>query len=407
MRKPRKVAMPKVSSPTQQGKSHEIQEWLAANVVGTVSYVDSIWLFTHRPLVGVCTEKKLNYVDAPWFLKYYLPPSTHRQIEQAARGRSIAVIPCRSRGQVVGCKLAMHQPSPTILHLLDQLQQCLRLILCGADIAVDWLTCDQDHATWLKVWLCNHASLPWSRPGAMLDTGLDLDDESKPTYLVNNKQRRDQGKRPAARNLAIYADKPCKLFPAPCAHAELRLRNAACRRRGWHKPSDLIGLNPNQQYAQHLRFIAFDGERYLQHVTRQEVAKERRQHLATRHQRKNDVERRFEERHRSTLPGMLRSIYQRGRLLRAQVLKFTAPKWMRNSIPIEVLGIPQTLTWQGAEGAGGDDSTISGTPVRNNPMISRPPFPAFPPQTTRTRPPILTTADAAPHHLLTQHLTTC
>jgi hypothetical protein len=383
--------MQKISHQNQPGKSHEIQQLLADHVTATLAYVDSIWLFTHRPLVGICAERKLNYVDAPWFLKYYLPANTHGQIEQAARGRSIAVIPCRSRGQVVGCKLAVHQPSPIILHLLDQLQQRLRLILCGADIAVDWLTCDQDQATSLKVWLCNHAYLPWSRLGAMVDTGLDLDDESKPTYLVNAKQRRYQGKRPAARNIAIYADKPCKLFPpTPCAHAELRLRNAACRRRGWHKPSDLIGLNPEQQYAGHLRFIAYDGERYLQHIIRQEVAKERRHHLATRHQHKTDIELRFEERHRSTLPSMLRSLYQRSGQLRAQMLKFQAPQWMKNSIPIEVLGIPETLTWQGARGARGDDSTISGVPVQNNVMISRPPFPAFSPptphQTTHSHP---------------------
>jgi hypothetical protein len=222
-----------------------IKSWLADHVLDVIAYVDTVEMFVR-----------------------FIPVGTRKAIE--AQGCALRTEPCRDRnGWLIGHRLIVHHPTQPVIQIFDRLHDlphcwaCLRRF----DIAVDFTTRSQADAEWLKDWLSRHIVMRWRRRGPMREFSNGI-------YWVNQRHRRQRGKKGSNRDVLVYADR-YKITHGPCAHLELRFRTArACRAQGIGRAIDLINLDPSKLLDKHLS-LAFISEPFVQRSMRDAVNEDR------------------------------------------------------------------------------------------------------------------------------------
>jgi hypothetical protein len=200
------------------------------------------------------------YVDTiGLFFVRHPPVGARKLIEPLTRRRTIIDTAYARHHGVVGYRLTVHQPSPTVLLLLNHLQVGHRYgaPICRVDIAVDWCFREQPLAKLMHDWAHDHLRLRW-RPRGRMFRAINEHDDSHTDYAVCQRDRIADGKRRSPRDRGFYSDQPSKVTGMPCCHAELKFQNArACRAQGWYLPSDLLRLDPDALANKHLRIAAF------------------------------------------------------------------------------------------------------------------------------------------------------
>jgi hypothetical protein len=335
MRKPRKVAMPNVSSPPHEGKSqHGIEDWLAANVVGTVSYIDSVGMYSLYLPTGIRTELQAAQ-DENW--------------RWPGEPRTIFTDPCR-RG--AGHWTTVHQPTTASIRILHRWQAEHRACcLFRFHLATDFLTCTGADLQWLDWWFIQHLLLRWRRPGPM-----GKDENYSTTYWAPKSPH-------SRRNIAVYSDQPSKVTTGPCVHAELRFQRAqVCRNQGVHAPLDLFGLIPSATWERNVR-ISYAGEAYVLQQVRKAVAADRYQQATCE----------IDDKLRANIPRLVAGTLRRLGHDRAQWVKDEYPKRVQTTLsPALMLPIPSSLSWPDCAVLHGKQP--SHPLFSENPMISRKPL---------------------------------
>ena len=196
------------------------------------------------------------YIDTiEYFCVRYVPDGIRTHMENVIGRRRIIIEPALDRhGAVIGHRLAVHQPSPAALLMGNHLQDVHRYgaPISRVDIAVDWCFPVPNINVETHQWMGDHVILRWRRPGRMHRYSDTL-------YWVNQRDRKEQGQRRSARDVGLYHDRPSKITGVPCTHLELKFQNAeACRRQGWHQPSDLLRIDPHELFNKHLRLAICD-----------------------------------------------------------------------------------------------------------------------------------------------------
>jgi len=167
---------------------------------------------------------------------------------------------CRTRyGRLIGCRLIRNQPSKAWLQQADQLARSYRGMLHRVDVALD-----MEPRPGLRELIVTTAVLKWAAKTGMHDNGCTM-------YWVYRKCSR--------RNLVLYDDRPNRITgELDCLHLELRLIGAdIIRRQGFHKPSELLRLNPRQLFDKHVKWSEA-GEAYVKTIMRKESDKQRKRY---------------------------------------------------------------------------------------------------------------------------------
>lgn len=162
---------------------------------------------------------------------------------------------CRDDKKILrGHRLIVHQPTKETLLLLDDIQHKYDAAMCRVDIALDLMTA---FSAELKQLLATQLVMNYRPKGPMYDF-LDT------TYLVSFAWRKQRGKRPACRAVAIYADKENRFTgETDCVHWEIRfLGSSVVRPAGFRKPSDMLRINPMLVFDKHMKLSTFDVKKF-------------------------------------------------------------------------------------------------------------------------------------------------
>lgn len=192
-----------------------------ANIEG---YIDTVEISYRRRPKGLLAEARAILGRKVWF----------EDIKDAAGNRW-------------GSRLPLHQPTPELLHALDQYGGCVSRSDIAFDIFPLRLSLEE-----MAAFIRQNVILRWRRAQPMFDCKSTL-------YWA---EQHEQSQRPD-RNLAEYHDLPSKLNGQPAIHLELRFQTAeAVKAENIHLPSDLEKLNPRALFDKHIRIIDF--QRHIQ-----------------------------------------------------------------------------------------------------------------------------------------------
>lgn len=121
-----------------------------------------------------------------------------------------------------------------------------------AEVAIDWLTQNQKHATAVGTYLLEHLHVPGTR---------------KLTYFIEatayfNPRSKEDGTR-TPKVLVLYTDKPSKLLgrnnSKRCCHLEFRFQNhGACVRIGLNTIADRVSFDHEEFWSRALRLRDFN-----------------------------------------------------------------------------------------------------------------------------------------------------
>jgi hypothetical protein len=175
-------------------------------------------------------------------------------------GRYDRVDDCTRRdGELMGYRLMRNWPSlsPAWLRKLDLLTSTHHGVLHRVDTAVEMAP-----RLGRYEYIRNSGVLKWSPKQCMWQVGR--------TVYWQDESRRNR------RNLVLYDDKPNRITgEVECVHFELRLIGAeVIRRQGFHKPSDLLRLNPQQLFEKHVKW-SDAGAKHVEAMIRKEEEQER------------------------------------------------------------------------------------------------------------------------------------
>jgi hypothetical protein len=267
------------------------------------------------------------YIDTIELFSRYSPKEVRRRIEPIY-GRRLRITECVDRGgRSWGYRIVFQTPSISVLKAILWLEREHHAVLCRVDVAYDLVDSRERIET--------HVLLLWRRSGPM-------DDETSTLNWVDYRGRKRRG----GRSLTLYSDKESKVTGEPnVTHLELKLLNAAAiRRTGLLSALDLIQLNPRKIFERNIKPVEFDGTALIGRLLRKAVAYDRK---TRRHRRESD----FADALRASLPRRARRILLRLGVHRAQRAKDLFPaqakKW--KSIPIEVINLPDRLSWPKTE----------------------------------------------------------
>jgi hypothetical protein len=284
----------------------------------------------------------LAYLDTIELILGYVSKGTKHSLAAALgvtgkeANRRIQFKECKVKGKLVGYRLCVNQPNESALYVLDRLLQALRwrASFYRFDVALDFLTCNDCEARWLKNWLASHVLLRWRRGGPIHDIAT--------TTCWNRQKGR---KKRSARDLVAYPtdDPKPNGISGTRAHLELRFQNgAACRKQGIHRPSDLITLDVAALFERHLR-LSFVGDEWVRRRVRAAVQADRARHRH--HNRQLEA---FADRYRADLAGNVEAVYRAAGWDRATFLRDHFPRLRKKSksYPLSaVFCIPETLTF--------------------------------------------------------------
>jgi hypothetical protein len=222
-------------------------------------------------------------------------------------------------GNLYGWRLIVHQPTRQALLVLQEMQEGWRGKLRRVDLATDFITGSASECEQLKRWVINHSLLRWRRRQDQMH------DEDGTVYWTQRVTR----KRPAHRDLVVYADKPAKLTgELDCVHVELRLYDTyAVKRSGLSQVSQLPRLKPKALLRRHIKLAGVD--RFTQKVTRKTVQ-------AYRSRTSNP----FIEAYQANIPQKVVHILHQGR---AQNLHSRVPTATLDEVSFNVLPWPSVL----------------------------------------------------------------
>jgi len=300
-------------------KLTELARWLLGHVLAVRVSVHSIEMFLPRSLTYAGQQHILTQLR-----------SLHDPHADDPR-RSIRLKHSVYHGVLQGYRLIVNEPCPALLPVLDRLAAIHGATVARVDVAVDWLTRTTDEAKWLESFLLKYALLRWRRKQAMRDVATWW-----PTthYWCQRRPRR-------SRDLVLYVKND---GDRDYAHLELRFFGTqSCRRQGWHRPLDLLALDPAALFERHVR-LSFDIDRYIQQSVRRQVNDAM---MAAR-----DVSRsrpihpvRANWETGAWLAAHIRAAWESSGCYRAQWLKDHAPRSIRTPASLlQVMAIPTELT---------------------------------------------------------------
>jgi len=279
------------------------------------------------------------YPDTLEFFVRRRPYAGIRTEWEFALGRPVILTPCKDRNRnVCGHRITIHQPNPDELPVLDQLQRRFGALLIRLDFAIDWIFASGTEKQRWREWLEKTVLLRWRRKGKMHDHMRDDGDE-KTLYWIRQKDRA----RRSTRNLKLYDDeKASKRLGEHCVHLELCFfRSASCKAQGIYRPSDILGLNPRGLFDKHVKLVSGVDD-YLRHRVRREVKAYRERHLACKYS--SERSRDFHDRFCLLVPARVQYVLQQTGELRAQTLKDRHPHWLKKTLSIDILNLPNRMT---------------------------------------------------------------
>jgi hypothetical protein len=288
--------------------SSNFADWIAANVLTTTAYVDTIELFLPPHLNQATRDSIVASLHAYQCDDVCLQPS---------RG---------ANGVLLGWRLGLNQPDPALFFdgLLDDLKDRLRATVARVDIAVDWMMRSQAADDDLQAFIERTGLLRFRRAGDMIVVGSD---SSEPTIYWNKRKGR---RRRRSRDLVLYTGNlaPCQVERC---HLELRTYSTrACKRLGIVRASDLVNLDPAELFARYVGLCLDGVERYLAYSIRQQVRAARQIDPGIDGAR---------------LARQVRSIIEHNGHARAQWLKDHAPRWVKHTTPITAVLPIATRLW--------------------------------------------------------------
>jgi len=249
--------MPRINRPRRAGKQcrkftsaadklTDLAWWLLDHVLAIRASVHSVEMFFPHSLTYAVQQHILTQLR-----------NLHDPYADDPR-RSIRLKQSIYHGVLQGYRLIVNEPCPALLPVLDRLAAKHRATVARVDVAVDWITRTTDDAKWLEAFLLKYALLRWRRRQAMRDVATWWPSTH---YWCQKRPRR-------SRDLVLYVKND---GDRDYAHLELRFFSTqSCRRQGWHRPLDLLALDPGGLFQRHVR-LSFDIDRYVQQSVRRQV----------------------------------------------------------------------------------------------------------------------------------------
>lgn len=219
-------------------------------ITGAVSYCDTIVLWCWRPL----PEDLFRSLYSEYGPRRFLPGKLIKRPGRRFRHGAWQPPILRRRSTI-------HQPARHTLRQLEALEG-RSLVINEAHIAVDLLTRTPEDAEKLRRFLEQHLAQRWGLSG---QSGGGMNN----TIYAN----RDDS---AARNIAIYSDRPSKTGLGHCCHVELRFKGAKpCKRTGLGQLGLLVqGPAVGELLARQTRLVFFKAnifERIVSRVARRKI----------------------------------------------------------------------------------------------------------------------------------------
>ncbi|RQY16666.1 hypothetical protein DF118_06120 [Burkholderia stagnalis] len=148
-------------------------------------------------------------------------------------------------------QVMLFQPSrQALIELQHAFESRHRIRMGYAELALDWLVADRDAADTLYSFVLKHMRVPYLRHAVAFEEG---------TAYFAPRATDDLSK--SARNVALYADRPSKLWSArqersPCCHLEHRFQGVdVLAQRGLLSLEDCIRFDHRGYWAEHLRLF--------------------------------------------------------------------------------------------------------------------------------------------------------
>ncbi|PCE27057.1 hypothetical protein BWP39_09730 [Paraburkholderia acidicola] len=149
-------------------------------------------------------------------------------------------------------RIELFQPAPAAFGILRQALGGIASKVTYAEVAIDWITRDGDDAVALQCYLLRHLHIAHLRHPVSFHAGT----------AYYSPRSSDQAER-HHRNVALYADRPSKLWPAattcpPCCHLEYRFSGTdACRAVGLNTVSDCAAFDHPRFWSRSLTLFDF------------------------------------------------------------------------------------------------------------------------------------------------------
>ncbi len=208
--------------------------------IDAVAYVDTLALLVQRRL----PNRLLS-----WLRRNY--------------GRQLTFEPSviTPEGIVTRPKIVIHQPTAETLEVLRAMRPA-PFVVHRVDIAVDFLFQTGEEARLAQAYLDRHVIQKWRRRN-----------HEHRVVITTSYWKRE---RAAARNIALYSDRPSKVSLGPCSHLEMRFKGArACRAVGLSNLADLAAGVDVQALLKRQAKLAFidpkSFDRQVEQLARHEV----------------------------------------------------------------------------------------------------------------------------------------
>ncbi|WP_028731219.1 hypothetical protein [Pandoraea sp. E26] len=152
-------------------------------------------------------------------------------------------------------KIELRQPTPeAFIELSNMLGTRYLTRVSYAEVAIDWLTSDNENAAVMAEYLLEHMVVPRARERANIE---------EETVYFNRRTNKNGNLSPHVP--VLYADRPSKLlarrYPEPCCHFEHRFNgHAACSSIGLNTLADCIAFDHHAFWRSTLRLCEFSSK---------------------------------------------------------------------------------------------------------------------------------------------------
>jgi len=145
------------------------------------------------------------------------------------------------------CRLALHQPTETALHLLGEMigGGCL---ITYVEFALDLVPTEYEMLDALRAFVDHTMTIPVARGRQSQDVLASLPKDVGRTLYFR--------RRVATRNVVVYSDRPSKMLHQPCVHVEFRMRSTQLRKLGISGPGDLLAFDHREFWRQRLNLAS-------------------------------------------------------------------------------------------------------------------------------------------------------